>query len=125
MGGNILYQVPTKVLRDRSLSGGQRESYIKVVNAKNVPTDGMILQNGKLYMANLPAESIWEYDLNKGIGRDLLLGEDIRWADSFSRSPDGSIYFTTSEINYKKEQRVPYGLYRLTIDGSTINRDNS
>ena len=72
-------------------------------------------------MANLPDEAIWQYDLNKGIGRNLLLGEDIRWADSFSRAPDGSIYFTTSEINYKKEQRVPYALYRLTVDDLIAN----
>jgi sugar lactone lactonase YvrE len=121
LGGNILYQVPTKILRDRSLSVAKRENAIKVLNAKNVPTDGMLLKDGKLYMANLPEETIWEYDLKKGTGHNLFLGEDIRWADSFAKGPDNSIYFTTSEINYAKEQRVPYSLYRLTVDDSIAN----
>jgi sugar lactone lactonase YvrE len=116
LGGDILYQVPTNILCDRSLSVAERQKFIRIVNAKNVPTDGMILRNGRLYMANLPDETIWEYDLSKGTGHNLPLGENIRWADSFARASDGSIYFTTSEINYKKEQRVPYGLYRLTVD---------
>lgn len=115
LGGDILYEVPVRVLNDRKLTVMQRQKAIRVLNAKNVPTDGMILKDGSLYMADLPQETIWQYDLKTHQGRDLDLGETIRWADSFAKAPDGSLYFTTSEINYPKEQRKPYGLYRLTF----------
>ena len=115
LGGDILYAVPTDVLNNRALSTAERQKAIQVVNAHNVPADGMILQDGKLYMADLPEEKVWQYDLQSGKGKDLELGKVIRWADSFAKGPDGSLYFTTSEINYPKEQREPYGLYRLTV----------
>lgn len=115
LGGDILYEVPVRVLNDKSLTVAQRQKAIRVLNAKNVPTDGMIYRDGSLYMADLPEEKIWRYDLKAGKGETLDLGEAIRWADSFAKASDGSIYFTTSEINYPKEQRKPYGLYRLTF----------
>ena len=46
-------------------------------------------------------------------GAILNLGVDIRWADSFARAADNSIYFTTSAINYPVEQQPPYELYRM------------
>ncbi len=84
--------------------------------SSNVPTDGMILHKGKLYMANLPEEGIWEFDLVSKKGKNLLLPRDIHWADSFAKATDGSIYFTTSQINYPVEQRGKYEIYRMTFD---------
>ena len=113
LGGDILYAVPTAVLRDRTMTAEQRRSSISVVSRHNVPTDGMLLRQGKLYMADLPEEGLWEFDLQSRTGRLLETGVPIRWADSFAMAPDGSVYFTTSQINYPKEKREKYGLYRL------------
>lgn len=77
----------------------------------------MILVGRKLLMGDLAKETLYEVDTRTGEGRDLVLPEPVRWADSFARGADGSVYFTTSEINYDKMERVPYGLYRLTSDG--------
>lgn len=113
LGGNVLYQVPTEVLRNRGLTVAQRQKAINVLNHRNVPTDGMLLHQGRLYMADLPKEALYVFDLKTKKGQYLPLSQPIRWADSFAAGPDGNIYFTTSQINYPKEQRVRYGLYRL------------
>ena len=118
LGGDILYQVPTKALCDKKLSISDRQETIEILSRSNVPTDGMILHKEKLYMANLPEETIWEFDLKTRQGHNLALPIDIRWADSFAKGTDGSIYFTTSQINYPMENRKKYELYRMTVDKS-------
>ena len=113
LGGDRLYAISTAVLRDVALSVSQRQKKIQVLNEKNVPTDGILLKDDKLYMGDLPNETLWVFDLKMKKGQPLAFSEPIRWADSFALAPDGSIYFTTSAINYPLDQRKPYGLYRL------------
>jgi len=115
LGGDRLYSIPTAVLRNPSMSSTQRQSYIDILAAHSVPTDGMILHRGKLYMADLPGEGIWEFTIESRRGRTLPLMQPLRWADSFAKAPDNSLYFTTSQINYPLEQRTTYGLYRLVL----------
>lgn len=115
LGGNRLYSIPTVVLRNPSISVVQRQSRIELLTDHAVPTDGMVLYHGYLYMANLPEEGIWEYNIATRTGRTLPLSNALRWADSFARAADSSIYFTTSQINYPLEQRTTYGLYRLVF----------
>ena len=93
----------------------QRQRSIQVENPQNVPTDGLILDGHTLYMADLPKETLWTYDLKKHQGKDPDLGQPLRWADSFAKGPDGTLYFTTSQINYPKNQRTKYGLYNWNL----------
>lgn len=111
--GDILYRVPTSVLRDRKLSVAERSALVKVENSRNVPTDGMLLQGNKLYMGNLPKEGVWEYDLKTGEGVNIDLGEPVRWADSFAADKEGNIYFTTSQINYPREQQEKFKIIKM------------
>ena len=113
LGGDRLFAISTDVLRNVVLSVSQRQKKIQLLNEKNVPTDGILLKEDKLYMGDLPNETLWVFDLKVKQGHPLAFSEPIRWADSFALAPDGSIYFTTSEINYPLDQRKPYGLYRL------------
>ena len=115
LGGDRLHAVPTWILRDRNMSVANRQAFIDTVNMHNVPTDGMILRQGRLYMADLPVEGLWEFDVTTRQGRVLPVGQALRWADSFANAPDGSIYFTTSQINYPMEKRQTYKLYRLIL----------
>lgn len=110
---DILYQIPTSVLRDTMLVPEERCKEVSVLNNKNVPTDGMVLYNNSLYMADLPNESLWAFDLKTKEGRSFDFGTIIRWADSFAVGADGYIYFTTSQINYPEEERVQYGIYKF------------
>lgn len=111
--GDILYQVPTSVLKDTMLTPEMRCPKVSVLNDKNVPTDGMILYKDKLYMADLPDESLWLFDIETRGGRNLNPGFDVRWADSFAMGADGYIYFTTSQINYQEAERISYEIYKF------------
>ena len=63
LGGDRLYAISTEVLRDVVLSVSQRQQKIQVLNEKNVPTDGILLKGDKLYMGDLPNETLWVFDL--------------------------------------------------------------
>lgn len=119
LGGDCLYAVKTAALRDATKTVPQREKDIRWVNIQNLPTDGMVLREGCLYMGDLADEGVWEFDVEAehtgDAGRILPLKRDFRWADSFALAPDGSIYFTTSAVNYPPEQQPPYELYRLVF----------
>ncbi|MGL4994390.1 MAG: lactoylglutathione lyase family protein [Bacteroidales bacterium] len=111
--GDILFRIQTSILRNKDLSPQQRAESVEIENKENVPTDGMLLHENKLYMANLPTEGIWEYDLNSGRGININLKEPIRWADSFAKDSDGNIYFTTSQINYPIQKREKYKIFKM------------
>lgn len=118
LGSDILYAVPTAALLDRSLTVADRQKQIKAINVQNVPTDGMVLRNGMLYMGALSNEGVWEFELDKTdvaeAGAILNLGKDIRWASSFALAPNDSVYFITSANNYPPDQQKPYEMYRMT-----------
>lgn len=120
--GDILYQVPTSVLKDTTLTPDKRCKEVTVLNDKNIPTDGMILYNNKLYMANLPDESLWSFDLQTKTSESFDFGTTIRWADSFAIGADGCIYFTTSQINYPEQERVKYGIYKFKPQQNDISK---
>jgi len=109
-----LYNAPTSILLDQKLNSTQRAEFVELENEYNVPTDGMILVGSKLYMANLPTEGVWKYNLATGEGINIPLTEKVRWADSFAADSDGNIYFTCSQINYPVNQRIKYKLIKLT-----------
>lgn len=111
--GNVLYTIPTRVLRNKHLSVMQRATHIKVENLHNVPTDGLTRIGNLLIMADLPKETVWVYNLKTKQGTDIDLGTDIRWADSFATDRHGNVFFTTSQINYPEAQRVNYKIYRM------------
>lgn len=112
--GNVLYSVPTSVLRNKELTVSQRAEAVETENELNVPTDGMVLVGSKLYMGNLPTESVWKYNLATGEGTNIELNEKVRWADSFAVDNKGDIYFTCSQINYPINERIKYKLIKLT-----------
>ena len=111
--GDILYQIPTSVLRNITLTSAERCQKVSVLNDKNTPTDGMVLHNNKLYMADLPDEGIWYYDFATGKGQNIDFGTAIRWADSFATDKEGYVYFTTSQINYPEQERIKYEIYKF------------
>lgn len=113
--GNILYQISTSVLKDTTLMVDDRCSKVSILNKSNVPTDGMWLNNSTLYMADLPNEGLFEVDVKTGIGKQMLIGQKVRWADSFAEDNQGNLYFTTSQINYPKDQQIKFEIYKVKL----------
>lgn len=115
LSGNVLYQISTSVLVDTTLMSNDRCSKVSILNKSNVPTDGMWLKNSTLYMADLPNEGLFEVDVKTGVGKQMFIGQKVRWADSFAEDNQGNLYFTTSQINYPKEQQVKFEIYKVKL----------
>lgn len=120
--GDVLYRVPTKVLRNQTTSTAQKALEIKIETKHNVPTDGLLLVDHTIYMGDLPNESIRMYDLESKTSRTLDLGFPVRWADSFTADKKGNIYFTTSQINYPVDKRETYKIIKMKRNETTYPR---
>lgn len=107
--GKVLYSLPTdaltgwvtaslvpEMLADRTLTG-------KVVTVgENGPADGLLIDRdgSRLYVTSPQDDSIKVRDLaSKDSGVTTLIQDPrLRWPDTFSQGPDGTVYVTTSHI---------------------------
>ncbi|MEA1833712.1 L-dopachrome tautomerase-related protein [Methylobacterium durans] len=116
--GKTLYSLPTdaltgwataslvpETLTDRNLSGK-----IKVVGENGV-ADGLLIarRDGRMYVTSPQDDAVKVRDLANGQAGLTTLVQDsrLRWPDTFSEGPDGTIYVTTSHIqdsaDYKRD----------------------
>ncbi|RZA25933.1 MAG: hypothetical protein EOP92_42900, partial [Lysobacteraceae bacterium] len=121
--GNTLYRIQTAALTGRGLAGadvsGQVQPYGKVG-----PTDGLWIGHGSdtLYLTSIEDNAIKARNLAQGPAgglRTVLQDPRLRWPDTFSQGPDGSLYVTTSRIQdsafFKRDAplALPTQLWRL------------
>jgi len=121
--GTTLYRIRTAALTGRGLAGddlsGQVQPYGKVG-----PTDGLWIARGTdtLYLTSIEDNAIKARDLGRGPAgplRTVLQDPRLRWPDTFSQGPDGSLYVTTSRIqdsaffNRDAPLALPTQLWRL------------
>ncbi|AWN44375.1 hypothetical protein DK389_05210 [Methylobacterium durans] len=126
--GKTLYSLPTdaltgwataslvpETLTDRNLSGK-----IKTVGENGV-ADGLLIarRDGRMYVTSPQDNAVKVRDLANGQAGLTTLVQDsrLRWPDTFSEGPDGTIYVTTSHIqdsaDYKRDApiRLPTELW--------------
>ncbi len=107
--GKTLYSLPTDALTgwatasfvpeslsDRTLGG-------KIVTVgENGPADGLMISrtDGRMYVTSPQDNAVKVRDLSRtGAGLTTLVQDpQLRWPDTFSEGPDGTIYVTTSHI---------------------------
>jgi sugar lactone lactonase YvrE len=129
--GTTLYRIPTAVLTGSGLAGkdvsAQVQSYGKVG-----PTDGFWIgrradtDSDTLYITSIEDNAIKARNLAQGPAgglRTVLRDPRLRWPDTFSQGPDGSLYVTTSRIqdsaffNRDAPLALPTQLWRLPRPG--------
>ena len=119
--GTTLYSLPTsaiaggfatavlpELLTDRSVNGK-----VTVVG-DNGPADGLWIaqSDGRMYVTSPQDDSVKVRDLaNPGASPTVLIKDPrLRWPDTFSEGPDGTLYLTTSHIQdtsmYRKDAPV-------------------
>jgi len=107
--GKTLYSLPTDALTGwatasfvpEMLSDRTLESKIVTVG-ENGPADGLLIarKDGRMYVTSPQDNAVKVRDLSgKGNGLTTLVqDQQLRWPDTFSEGPDGTIYVTTSHI---------------------------
>ena len=98
--GKTLYSVPTDALT-ASLSDEAVAARVEVVG-ENGPADGLLIshKDGRMYVTSPQDDSVKSRDLlRKGSALNVVARDKrLRWPDTLSEGPGGTIYFTTSRI---------------------------
>jgi len=122
--GRTLYRIATEALGNSRLSPDELESRVERVG-ESEPTDGLwIDKRGRLYLSAIESNAVKVRDG----GRDTILVQDdrLRWPDTFSEGPDGTIYVTSSRIQdmswFKPENGPRLQTQRWRIEGTEIPR---
>ena len=119
--GRTLYRIATEALDNPQLPARDLEIRIERVG-ESEPTDGFwIDKRGRLYLTAIEQNAVKVRDG----GRDTTLIQDprLRWPDTFSEGPDGTIYVTSSHIQdmswFKPESgpRLTTQLWRIEGTG--------
>jgi sugar lactone lactonase YvrE len=121
--GTTLYRIQTAALTGSGLAGEDVSSRVQPFG-KLEPTDGFWIGRGTdtLYITSIQDNAIKARDLAQGPGgtvRTVVQDPRLRWPDTFSQGPDGSLYVTTSRIqdsaffNRDAPLALPTQLWRL------------
>lgn len=115
--GRTLYRLPTAVLQDARASDRTVEKAIEVLGSYDV-TDGLWIDGrDRLYLSAMEENAVKRLDGDRV--EVLVQDERLRWPDTFSEGPEGTIYVTASHIMdmpwYVPEnpKEVPTQLFRI------------
>lgn len=121
--GTTLYRIQTAALTGSGLAGEDVSSQVQPYG-KVGPTDGLWIGSGTdiLYLTAIEDNAVKARDLSQGPDgglRTVVQDPRLRWPDTFSQGPDGSLYMTTSRIQdsafFKRDAplALPTQLWRL------------
>ncbi len=116
--GKTLYRIETDALLDEGLSEDALADRVEKVGENGVSDGLWIDEEGRMYISALEENAV---KVREGDDvRTLVSDERLRWPDTFSEGPDGSIYITASHIHdmpwFKPENplAVRTELFRIT-----------
>ena len=98
--GRTLYRIPTSALHDASLDDERLIAKVERVGENGVSDGLWIDARGHMYISALEENAVKVRDLSgtdDGV-RTVVTDERLRWPDTFSEGPDGTIYVTASHI---------------------------
>jgi sugar lactone lactonase YvrE len=115
--GKSLYRIATDALNNARTTEKEVEARVEHV-ADIEPTDGFWMDSrGRLYLSAIEQDAVKVLDGNRTT--TLVQDKRLRWPDTFSEGPDGTIYVTSSRIQdmnwYKPETgpRLETQLWRI------------
>jgi sugar lactone lactonase YvrE len=121
--GNTLYRIPAAVLETQGFAGADVSNWVQSYGQTG-PSDGFWIPRGSqtLFVTSIENDAVTARNLAQGPSGGLsVVAQDprLRWPDTFSQGPDGSIYVTTSHIqdsaffNRQAPLALPTQLWRL------------
>ncbi len=98
----------------RERTAFEREELGKKVKvfARSGVSDGLLFDHGKVYVSALEESAIKRVD-SKDRVETIVWDPRISWPDSFALGPDGSLWFTTSQIHLGPNPPTPYKIFRI------------
>ncbi len=113
--GKYIYRVSTNALLNKNLNDKSLGDFVQQF-AETGANDGIIFdKKGNLYLSSLEKNAISVVD-KKGVVKELVRNESIKWPDSFSFDNKGNLLFTISQIHLPKEKRGMYKIFRLKLN---------
>lgn len=119
--GRTLYRIETEALVDPALSGDELAERVERVGENGVSDGLWIDEEGRMYISALEENAVKRREGERVV--TLLADERLRWPDTFSEGPDGTIYVTASHIQdmpwFRAENplAVRTELFRIVGDG--------
>lgn len=120
--GRTLYRIATDVLADPRLSEKNLEARVERAG-ETEPTDGLWIDaRGQLYLSAIEQDAVKVRDGERIT--TLVQDKRLRWPDTFSQGPDGTVYVTSSHIQdmswFKPENgpRLATQLWRIEGTGA-------
>jgi sugar lactone lactonase YvrE len=108
-----MYRVPVAALGDDGLSTKQLAERVERFSDSGV-SDGLLFGPTGIFVTSVEDGSIKVVDQQ---GRVTTLVKDPRivWPDSFALAPDGSLWFTTSQIHLGPSPGSPYRVLKIAL----------
>ncbi len=119
--GRTLYRIPVPDLENVDLSDADLAKRIETV--ATVPAaDGLAFRNGSIYSTAIEQDAIVRLDLATKQFEVVTKDSRLKWPDTLSFGPDGSLYVTTSQIHLTprfnhgvSKISEPFGVYRIPL----------
>jgi sugar lactone lactonase YvrE len=93
--GKTLYRIPTSSIQSAAAAAQARSEKV----ATTEPVDGLWTgENDEIYLSSIADNAVKVLNPADGSVRQVLTDQRLRWPDTFSQGPDGTIYVTASHI---------------------------
>jgi sugar lactone lactonase YvrE len=93
--GKTLYRIPTASIQSAAAAAQARPEKV----ATTEPVDGLWTgENDEIFLSSIADNAVKVLNPADGSVRQLLTDQRLRWPDTFSQGPDGTIYVTASHI---------------------------
>jgi sugar lactone lactonase YvrE len=119
--GRTLYRIPVRDLENINLTDADLSKSIETV--ATVPAaDGLAFRNGFIYSTAIEQDAIVRTNLATKQLEVVTKDARLKWPDTLSFGPDGSLYVTNSQIHLMprfnhgvSKISEPFGVYRLPL----------
>ncbi|MCF6310885.1 MAG: major royal jelly family protein [Verrucomicrobiales bacterium] len=131
MNGRILYQIPTKDLRNPALLEEELTGRIKRVSGQKPIASSMSIDSkGNIYFADIQRHAITYISVADQRLHELVTDPRILWPDGLTFGTDGKLHFFTSQLNRsaifnggKDRSQPPYWIFKIKAKASgTVGR---